>query len=53
MYGRCSPTDEGVFRVTGWFVISDDAFKEALQRAKDGEDPEMLFMEYYANTEEN
>lgn len=35
----------------GWWVISGDELIAALQRAHDGEDPELLYVELYANSE--
>lgn len=35
-----------------WWVISGADFAEALRRAHAGEDPELLYVEHYANTEE-
>lgn len=35
-----------------WWVIGGDVFKEALQRAHEGEDPDLLYTEFYANSEE-
>lgn len=35
----------------GWWVISGDSFAEALRRAHAGEEPEMLYAEFYANSE--
>lgn len=34
-----------------WWVISDKDFIEAMLRAHAGEDPYMLILEYYANSE--
>lgn len=33
----------------GWWVISDHHFLEAMTRAAAGDDPDLLFAEYYAN----
>lgn len=33
----------------GWWSISGQYFLEALRRAHAGEDPEMLYAEWYAN----
>lgn len=33
-----------------WWVINGEQFAEALCRANAGEDPELLYVEYYANT---
>lgn len=35
----------------GWWAISGDAILNALRRAHDGEDPDILYAELYANTE--
>ena len=35
---------------TRWFVITDKALEMMLDRAKKGEDPEMLLIELYANS---
>ena len=37
----------------GWWTISGDTLIDALRRAHAGEDPELLYAEYYANTEED
>lgn len=34
----------------GWWVISDTALKDMLFRAAQGEDPDLLLMEHYANS---
>lgn len=34
----------------GWWTISGDAFLEALIRAHSGEDPNMIYTEYYVNS---
>jgi len=34
-----------------YWVISAEAFREAMQRARDGEDPQLLYVEYWANSE--
>ena len=35
----------------GWWVISGEAFREAMQRAQVGEDADLLYAEYYANSD--
>lgn len=35
----------------GWWVISGDDFREAMRRAAGGEDPDLLYAEYYANSD--
>lgn len=35
----------------GWWSISGDDFMEALRRAHAGESPEMIYAEWYANSE--
>ena len=35
----------------GWWSISGDDFIEALRRAHAGEDPDLLYAEWYANSE--
>lgn len=35
----------------GWWAISGDDFIAALRRAHAGEDPEMLYAEWYANSD--
>lgn len=35
----------------GWWTIRGDAFLDALQRAHEGEDPDMIYAELYANSE--
>jgi hypothetical protein len=34
-----------------WWSISGDALLEVLRRAHDGEDPDLLYAELYANSE--
>ena len=34
-----------------WWVIADDDFLNALRRAHAGEDPDLLHVEYHANSE--
>lgn len=38
-------------RDLGWWVISGAALMDALERARAGEDPGLLYAELYANTE--
>lgn len=33
----------------GWWVLDDDVFREALDRAASGEDVELILLEIYAN----
>jgi len=33
----------------GWWVISGEALLEMLRRARDGEDPDLIYAEEYAN----
>ena len=35
----------------GWWTISGDAFLEALRRVHEGEDPDAIYAEWYANSE--
>lgn len=35
----------------GYWVIAGEDFMEALRRAHEGEDPDVLYAEYYANSE--
>lgn len=35
----------------GWWVISGEEFLDALRRAAAGEDPDVLYVEAYANSE--
>jgi len=35
----------------GWWVISGEHFMDALRRAANGEDPEILYTELYANSD--
>lgn len=35
----------------GWWTISGVDFLKALQRVQNGEDPQMVYAEYYANSE--
>lgn len=34
-----------------WWVIAEEQLKELLARAHSGEDPELLYLEAYANSE--
>jgi hypothetical protein len=34
----------------GWWVIKGEALLDALKRAAEGEDPDVLYAEMYANT---
>jgi hypothetical protein len=34
-----------------WWVVSAESFLEALRRAHAGEDPDLLYAEWYANSE--
>lgn len=34
----------------GWWALSGEDFIEALRRAHAGEDPEMVYAEWYANS---
>ena len=34
-----------------WWVISSDSFREAMQRAHNGEDPQLLYVEYWVHSE--
>lgn len=36
----------------GWWVIHGDTILDALRRANAGEDPDLLYTELYANTED-
>ncbi len=35
----------------GWWAISGEAFMDALRRVADGETPEWVYAEYYANSD--
>jgi len=35
----------------GWWVIHGDTIVQALNRAADGEDPELIYTELYANAD--
>lgn len=35
----------------GWWAIAGEAFLEALRRAHAGEDPDLIYAEYYANSD--
>lgn len=35
--------------VQGWWTIADATLKDLLRRVADGEDPEMVYMEHFAN----
>lgn len=37
----------------GWWVISNECLMEALRRCANGEDPEWVYIEMYANCEEH
>jgi hypothetical protein len=46
-------TDNGftpIFRDLGWWAISAEMIMAALQRAHDGESPDLLYAELYANS---
>lgn len=34
-----------------WWAISEDAFLDALRRVAAGEDPDLVYAEFYANSE--
>lgn len=36
---------------SGWWAISGEALMTALNRAHSGEDPDMVYMELYANSD--
>ena len=46
------PGHERVTTDLGWWVISGDALLNALHRAAQGEDADLLYTELYANTGE-
>lgn len=35
----------------GWWTMSGEEFMAALRRVADGDDPEMVYAEWYANSE--
>ncbi|HET6916615.1 MAG TPA: hypothetical protein VFH56_11050 [Acidimicrobiales bacterium] len=35
----------------GWWTISGEALMDALRRAHDGEDPDLIYTEQYANSD--
>ena len=35
----------------GWWAISGEALMDALHRVADGEDPDLIYAELYANSE--
>lgn len=37
----------------GWWTISGEDFMEAMKRTHAGEDPDLVYAEYYANSEIN
>lgn len=37
--------------MNSWWVISNEAFLDALQRCHAGENPDMVLMEIYANSD--
>ena len=37
--------------MTGWWVISADSLLEALRRVAKGEDPDLIYAEYYVNSD--
>jgi hypothetical protein len=37
--------------VSGYWVISDEALLQMLHLVSDGHDPDLVFAEYYANSE--
>ena len=38
---------------TAWFVVCDTDLRDLLGRAAAGEDPDLLLVEFYANTKED
>lgn len=34
-----------------WWVINGERLREALRRAHDGDDPDVVFLEFYVNSE--
>jgi hypothetical protein len=34
-----------------WWTLSDESLRAMLRRVADGEDPDMVYMEMYANSE--
>lgn len=48
--GDCDDPGEHVTQSLGYWAISGEAFKEAMQRANAGEDPDLLYAEFYANS---
>ena len=43
-------TAPGKTPAESWWVINGQVFLDALQRAHVGEDPELLYLEHYANS---
>jgi hypothetical protein len=37
--------------VSVWWVISEESIREMLSRSAAGEDPDMIYTEFYANSE--
>ena len=37
--------------MTGWWVLPDGVLMEMLLRVADGQDPVLVYMEYYVNSE--
>lgn len=37
--------------MTGYWAIIDEAFMDAMRRAHQGEDPDLLYAEFYANSD--
>lgn len=35
----------------GWIVLSAEAFRTFMRRAAEGEDPDLLYAEFYANSD--
>jgi hypothetical protein len=37
--------------MSGYWVLADESFMEALNRANAGEDPDLVYAEFYANSD--
>lgn len=44
-------TDPDVTPALGWWTISGEALLDMLRRASNGEDPDLVYAEEYANSE--
>lgn len=50
MTERAWPSGPTAKRDLGWWTISGESFLEALRRCANGEDPDVVYAEFYANS---